>query len=186
MHLTTLFRDLEQMLLHDRHLLALHSGVPFVLLVYSPKEERLCREMQAELMEKLRTRDIPVIEHRLDTLIFDYYSQPRYEKRGGLQRIFDLERSNPDELRRQISGMYETELVERVLKTASRAEPDGAIFITRTATMYPFARVSNLLTALENRIRLPLVIFYPGSFHDGQLSFLNLEPHTGYRARIIA
>lgn len=186
MHLLTLFRDLEQALLYDRHLLGLHSGVPFLLLVYPPEQERVCREMQAEVMDKLRTRGMPVIEHRLDTLIFDYYAQPRYAKRGGLQRIFELERTHPDDLRRQISGMYEQELINRILKTADRAAPDGAIFITRTATMYPFARISNLLTALENRITLPLVVFYPGSIRDGQLSFLNLEPHMGYRARMIA
>jgi len=186
MHLLTLFRDLEQALLHDRHLLGLHSGVPFLLLVYPPEQERICREMQAEVIEKLRARGVPIIEHRLDTLIFEYYSQPRYEKRGGLERIFELERTDPDGLRRQISAMYERELVTRIIDTHKRAAPDGAIFITRTATMYPFARVSNLLTALENRVTLPLVVFYPGSIRDGHLSFLNLEPHMGYRARIIA
>src|SRR5258706_13754297 len=89
------FRELERALLHDRHLLAVHSGVPFLVLVYPPEQERLCRELQAELMEKLRARGTPVIEHRLDTFIFDYYEQ-RIKDRGGVGRIFQLEREDPD------------------------------------------------------------------------------------------
>src|SRR2546425_11389628 len=157
------FRELEQALLQDRHLLSTHSGVPFLLLVYSPEQERLCRELQAELMEKLRVRGMPVIEHRLDTFIFDYYGA-RFSKRGGVKVLFDLERDDPDALRRMVGGIYEERLVGSILSTASRAAPNGAIFLSGVAAMYPFGRVSNLLMALENRITLPLVVFYPGSF----------------------
>jgi hypothetical protein len=178
------FRELERALLRDRHLLAIHSGVPFLLLVYPPEQERLCRELQAELMEKLRARNTPVIEHRLDTFIFDYYEQ-RFKDQGGVERIFQLERHDPDALRRMVSGIYEGELVARILATVSRAEPNGVIFLTRVGAMYPFGRISNLLVTLENRISLPLVVFYPGIESAGQLSFLGLEQHTGYRARVI-
>jgi hypothetical protein len=178
------FRELEQALLQDRHLLAVHSGVPFLLLAYPPEQERICRELQAELMEKLRARGMPVIEHRLDTFIFDYYEQ-RYASRGGIQLIFDLERDDPDALRRMIGGIYKDELVKRILSTTDRAAPNGAIFLTGVAAMYPFGNVSALLLELENRITLPLVVFYPGSEERKHLSFLNLESHTGYRARVI-
>lgn len=184
MQLQKKFRDLESMLLHDRDHLALHSGVPFVLLVYPPEQERLCRDLQAELMEKLRARDIPVIEHRVNTFIFDYYKQ-RLARRGGLETLFALERDDPDALRRMIRTVYEEELVSRILSTTDRAAPDGLIFLTGVGTIYPFGRVSNLLAHLENKVQVPLVVFYPGSEINGQLSFLNLEPNTGYRARVI-
>jgi len=57
--------------------------------------------------------------------------------------------------------------------------------LTSVASIYPFARVSNLLTDLENHVLVPLVVFYPGGEVDGKLSFLNREAHIGYRARII-
>jgi len=47
------FAELEKLLLNQRHTLALHAGVPFVLLIYDPNEERRCREEQAHLMTKL-------------------------------------------------------------------------------------------------------------------------------------
>lgn len=178
------FRELERVLLHERHLLSVSSGVPFVLLVYSVSEERLCHDLREDLMAKLRARHVPVLEHRLDTFIFDYYEK-RFEKRGGVQRIFELERTDPDALQRMIAGVYERELVKRILDTKDRVSPNGVLFLTGVATMYPFGRVSNVLMELENKVIVPLVVFYPGTYRDGQLSFLDLEPHKGYRARII-
>jgi hypothetical protein len=64
-------------------------------------------------------------------------------------------------------------------------EDNGVIFLSGVATMYPFARVSNLLTDLENKVHVPLVVFYPGSEENNKLSFLNREQHIGYRAQRI-
>jgi hypothetical protein len=184
------FQELERVLLHERHLLSISSGVPFVLLVYPPVDERECRDRREDLMAKMRTRQMPVVEHKIDTFIFDYY-ETRLAKRGGLQALFDLERSNRNDLQRMVTGIYEPELVARVLETVRETErrvgDNGSVFLTGVATMYPFGRVSNLLKALENKIRLPFVVFYPGSYRDGMLAFLDLgELHPGYRARVIA
>jgi len=177
------FNELETMLLEQRHLLGLHSGVPFIILVYDPHEERRCRARQIELREKLEARGVHVIEHELNNFIFDYYAD-----KGQLERIFDLDRdpARREELGQMIAGVYEKELIDRILEGVKDADSNrNVIFLTGVASMYPFARVSNLLTALENRVQVPLVVFYPGSERDGRLSFLDQEPHVGYRARRI-
>jgi hypothetical protein len=50
-------------------------------------------------------------------------------------------------------------------------------------------RISNLLENLENQVKVPLVVFYPGEELDSEMRFLCLEnadgPHTKYRARRI-
>lgn len=180
MSLSAKFQELENLLLHQYHLIGLHSGVPFILLIYPPSQERLCQAHQIDLVEKLRARGVPVVEHKLNTFIFDYYT-----KRGRLEQIFELDREKPEELRRMMAGVYGQELVKRILDTADQADPDGVIFLSGVANIYPFARVSSLLAKLENQIKLPLVVFYPGSERDGRLSFLDIEPHVGYRARNI-
>lgn len=183
MSLLDKFNELETMLLEQRRLLGLHSGVPFVILVYDPGEERHCRARQIELREKLEFNGIHVIEHELNNFIFDYYA-----KKGQIERIFELDRnpSRREELRQMIAGVYEKELVARIVDGVKDADPDhSVIFLTGVASIYPFARVSNLLDALENQVKVPLVVFYPGSERDGKLSFLNQEPHVGYRARRI-
>lgn len=185
MSLSAKFDELETMLLgqEQRRLLGLHSGVPFVILVYDPGDERHCRARQIELREKLEFNGVHVIEHELNTFIFDHYAE-----RKQLERIFELDRdpAHREELRQMIARVYEGALVDRVLEGLVEADPDrDVVFMTGVASMYPFARVSNLLTALENQVRVPLVVFYPGSEQDGRLSFLNQEPHVGYRARRI-
>ena len=183
MDLSPKFLELETLLLEQRHLLSLHSGVPFILLVYDPEDEHWCQARQVELQEKLRFKGLDVIEHRLNTFIFEYY-----EQKGQLERIFELDRdpARRDELRQMISTAYERELVKRIEDNAHQADLErSVIFLTGVASIYPFARISNLLNTLENRVKVPLVVFYPGSERDGKLSFLNQEPHVGYRARRI-
>lgn len=181
--LSAKFNELEAVLLEQRHLLGLHTGVPFIILVYDPCDERVCRGRQLDLQEKLVARGVRVISLELNNFIFEYYKD-----KGQLERIFDLDR-NPkyrDELRQMIAGVYEQELARQIQNKIKDADPGhSVIFLSGVASMYPFARVSNLLTFLENRVKVPLVIFYPGSEQDGKLSFLNQEPHVGYRARRI-
>jgi hypothetical protein len=184
MSLSDKFNELERLLRDEqRHALAMHTGVPFILLIYDPHKEKECRARQIHLREKLQMRGLEVVEIELTNFIFDYY-----EERGQLERIFELDRDadKRDELRRMIAGKYEKLLVDRVQERVEGLDRDrGVIFLTGVASMYPFARVSNLLTELENKVRVPLVVFYPGSELNGKLSFLNREPHIGYRAHRI-
>lgn len=177
MSLRAKFNELEDRLLNERDKLDIHIGVPFILLIYPPSMEHECRARQIELKEKLEARGLDVIEHELSTFIFDHY-----EEEGILDDILRLDRERPDELRRMIAQEYEPKLRDRILETAGKADENSVIFLTRVATMYPFARVSNLLADLENEVHVPLVVFYPGYEQDGQLSFLGIEPHVGYRA----
>lgn len=183
MDLRPKFNELERLLLEQRNLIGLHSGVPFILLVYPPDQEKACTQAQANLADKIRTRSVPVLDCELSTFIFDHYKQQGY-----LDRVFELDQDpeQSDSLRRMIAGVYEKNLPEWVMALAKKAEPDGVIFMTGVASLHPFARISNLLSDLENKITVPLVVFYPGRHMDGKLYFLNSdEPHVGYRARII-
>jgi hypothetical protein len=184
MSLSTKFDELERLLLHHRHSLGRHSGVPFLILIYPPQQEQRSRAYQIDLREKLRLRGMRVLEQELNNFIFDHYRE-----KGQLERIFELDRdpARRDELRRMLAGVYEKELVRRILdEVATVADADNTVvFLAGVASMYPFARVSNLLTDLENKIQIPLVVFYPGSEENGKLRFLNREPHLGYRARRI-
>jgi hypothetical protein len=187
MNLPAKFEELETLLLDDQHRaqLRLHSGVPFIILVYDPRDERKSRAFQTQLREKLNARQLKVKEYELNTFIFDYYAE-----KNQLERIFEIDRDpdRRDELKRMIAGVYEKQLVDDIKAEVAELNNDpnqNVIFLTSVASMYPFARVSNLLADLENHVLVPLIVFYPGSEVDGKLSFLNREPHVGYRARII-
>ena len=187
MNLPAKFDELEALLLNDQHRtqLRLHSGVPFIILVYDPQDERKSRARQTLLRDKLNARGLKVKEYELNAFIFDHYAQ-----KNQLDRIFDIDRdpNRRDELKRMIASVYEKQLVEDIKREVvelNNSPDQNIIFLTSVASMYPFARVSNLLADLENHVLVPLIVFYPGSDVDGKLSFLNRDVHIGYRARII-
>lgn len=179
------FRELESLLVNNRHTLALHAGVPFVLLIYDPHQERLCREEREHLCAKLKDEGLAVAEVAVQSFIFDHYAQI-----GLLDRIFEKERTNPGDVYRDLAKNYRPALVERIINEAERLEgQDAVLFLTEAAHLYPFVRVSNLLEDLENHVSLPLVVFYPGEELGDEIRFLCLEnadgPHSKYRARRI-
>ena len=179
------FTELEKLLLRDRRTLALHAGVPFVLLIYEPDQERRCREEQQHLRVKLQDARLTVHEIGVDTFIFDHYAEI-----GLLEKIFEKEPKEPESVYRDLARNYRPALVEHIIEQAEPLEEqDAVIFLTQVAHLYPFVRVANLLEDLENRIQVPLVVFYPGQELDNELRFLGLEnsdgPHSKYRARRI-
>lgn len=179
------FRELESLLVNSRHTLALHAGVPFVLLIYDPRQEGMCREEQAHLGNKLEDAGLVVHEIPVQTFLFDHYAQL-----GLVDKIFEKERANPGDVYRDLAKNLRPALVAHIIQKAQQLEgQDAVLFLTQTAHLYPFVRVSNLLEDLENRVKLPFIVMYPGEELDGELRFLCLEnadgPHSKYRARRI-
>lgn len=180
------FAELEKLIFEQRKTLHLHAGVPFVLLIYDPNEEFRCREEQAHLKHKFTDEGLIVREIAIEQFIFDHYAEI-----GLLDKVFEKEASTPDVVYRDLAKNYRPALVDYIIQQADELgdEDDAVLFLTQTAHLYPFVRVSNLLENLENHVRLPLVVFYPGEELDGELRFLCLEnsdgPHTKYRARRI-
>ncbi len=179
------FTELEKLLLNHRGTLALHAGVPFVLLIYDPRQELRCRDEQAHLRVKLEDAGLAVHEMALDTFIFDHYAEI-----GLLDVIFEKEPSEPGEVHQDLAKNLRPALARRIIQKAEEMEgQDAVIFLTQVAHLYPFVRISNLLENLENQVKVPLVVFYPGEKLDSEMRFLCLEnadgPHTKYRARRI-
>ncbi len=179
------FTELESLLCDHRQTLALHAGVPFVLLIYEPEQERSCREEQALLATKLNDAGLTIREISVETFVFDHYTEL-----GLLDKVFEKELAQPESVYRDLARHYRPALTRHIAETADSLDnQDAVLFLTRVAHLYPFVRVANLLEDLENRVQLPLVVFYPGEELDGELRFLGLEnadgPHTKYRARRI-
>lgn len=181
------FQELERLILDHRETLALHAGVPFVLLVYDPRDERRCRDEQQHLKTKFEDRGLQIREIALDTFIFDHYAEI-----GLLEKVFEREGEEPGSVYRDLAKHYRPALTRHIVETATALEKnheDAVLFLTKVAHLYPFVRVSNLLDDLENQVKLPVVVFYPGEELDSEIRFLCLKnadgPHTKYRARRI-
>ena len=108
-----------------------------------------------------------------------------------MDKTFAKEASTLEVVYRDLARNYRPALVDHIIRLAAElSDQDAVLFLTQTAHLYPFVRVANLLEDLENQVKIPFVLFYPGEELDGELRFLCLEnsdgPHTKYRARRIS
>ena len=175
------FEALEDLLLHHRATLAQNTGVPFVRLVYRPEEEvECCRRRQ--LLERTLTREsIAVQTVSCRGVIFAHY-----ERRGRLDQLFKLERSEGDRLNASIARHARRELTGQLLAAAEGLKGDGVIFLVDVAFVYPYLHLAPILDDCVNRIIPPmaLALFYPAEVDvDGRLLFLGVRPSGYYRTR---
>lgn len=167
------FNFLEDLLLNKREAIGVHTGVPFIMLIYEPKREAECKNEIEALKEKLVSRNLRVDEIPLNRFIFDQLEE------GQLKEIFEHEKEAPDEVREELSKRCKFHLKQYVLDKIKSGKPD-IVFLTDVASLHPYYRVSNLLYSLENEVRMPFIVFYPGEERDGKLFFLGEYESSGY------
>jgi hypothetical protein len=175
------FEELEDLLLHHRRTLAQNTGVPFIRLVYWPDEEVACQRFREALARTLEREGVAVETVSCRGVIFT-----RYEQKGRLSQLFELERTGGERLSASITRHARQELRDRLVSAAERLHGDGAIFLVDAAFLYPYLHLSPVLEACTNRITPPLalVVFYPGQVDvDGRLLFLGQRPSGYYRTR---
>ena len=175
------FEELENLLLHHRATLAQNTGVPFVRLVYRPDEEVECRRRRELLERTLRREGIAVETASCCGAIFAHY-----DRRGRLDQLFELERTEEDRLSVSIARHGHRELTDQLLTAAERLKGDGVVFLVDTAFLSPYLHLASVLEDCTNCITPPLalVVFYPGEVDvDGQLLFLGVRPSGYYRTR---
>jgi hypothetical protein len=175
------FDELETLLLQHRATLAQNTGVPFLRLVYRPEEEQECRHRRGTLERILVNQAVRVETVTCKGVTFAYY-----ERQGRLDRLFELEQTDPAWLGRNIGPHARQEMVNKLLDAAERLDGDGIIFLVDTAFAYPYLSLSGVLHDVTNRIMPPmaLVLFYPGEVNvDGELLLLGQRPSGTYRTR---
>jgi len=177
------FEELEDLLLHHRATLAQNTGVPFVRLVYRPNEDEEveCRRQRGVLERTLKREGIPVETVSCRGAIFAHY-----ERRGRLNQLFELERTEGDKLSTGITQHARRELTDRLLTAAGQLKGDGVIFLVDVAFTHPYLRLVPVLENCTNRITQPLalVVFYPGEVDvDDRLLFLGVRASGYYRTR---
>jgi hypothetical protein len=181
MQLPEKFDQLEHLLLNHRESIGIHNGVPFILLIYSPEMEIDCRNKIKNLQEKLESKNLSVLNIPINLAIFDHL-----KKDGVLDQIMEFDKDSPKEVREDMFKRSRQFLKDYILNDVQKNSPE-IVFLTNVSGLYPYYRVSNLLTSLEKEIKIPFVIFYPGEINeDGKLYFMGeLESNEYYRAQRI-
>jgi hypothetical protein len=163
---------------------------PYIVYVYSPKEEFAVRRNLADLKSWLAAQGIQCVAISLADLFWQAISESGYEE----QILTEEDRSSEDQaaldLVRVSLGQILTgppSLADRVLAALQGAPERSAAFLYRAGALYPTYRTSTILDDLRERVSIPVVLLYPGKLVGAYgLSFMGrCEPAHGYRAKII-
>ena len=172
-----------------------YQGVPFGLFAYPPTAEReLRREVQmlTTRIEHEASRSVSTIS--MADLLWGAI-RTAYPPDG--KALFDAERSMADEdPERRLEGLQETiravvsdvcPLPQLIAESTQDLDPaKSVIFLTRVGALYPAYRASALLENLMGVVRVPTILFYPGTrTGTNTLRFMDsLEALHGYRHKI--
>ena len=165
------------------------SFPPYSLYVYEPEQEFAIRREMRDLQAYLNANRVNVAAVSLAHLFWQ-----AVDDSGFYMNIVQTERESPNDpwvLEQVHQSLQEilTEapsLADRVIAAVSAQPDQTAVVLYRAAALYPVFRTSALLDDLRERLRLPVVLLYPGHVVDPYgLRFMGkCEPAHGYRARI--
>ncbi|MBE0448579.1 MAG: DUF1788 domain-containing protein [Actinobacteria bacterium] len=155
--------------------------VPYYVYVYEPALEQTALDEFEKLEAMLRAKGVSVETISLATWMIDSLESlgclaEAFLKQEAKQRDWvkqDLER----ELTREISSRLKEHLKDKDISHC-------ALFV-RAGALFPFVRVSSILSSIEAEVHATIVVAYPGSRDGTHLRFLNEGDGVYYRAEII-
>lgn len=161
----------------------LGNEIGFYAFDYDPKDELIVREHIAFLKRKLNSEnsEVQIKEFDLFEIVLEIL-----ESKGYLSKVFDMEREKGTEklltpIKSTLRLSQENDLVVDYIRR-NVAEQD-IVFITGVGKVYPIIRSHNILNRLHPVVKVPLVIFYPGTYSAQDLHlFDEISDQNYYRA----
>ncbi len=173
---------------------AMSSDLPFAIFRYDPfdaqeGEWRMRREMQ-----KLAVRVQNSTKKTVHTISLAKLYWRSIEESEGLDALVELERERgfgaaEEQVSTYLSDPDWCPLSELLVEDLKELDPSKDVaFLFRAGVFAPNSyRLSCLLEQLMGRVRVPAVLFYPGSW-TGSLNYMNLrteeQPMGSYRVKI--
>jgi hypothetical protein len=188
------FDLLEADLLAEPPRFIMSRDLPFAIFRYDPSSADENEWTVRKDIEFLATRVGNQVKKRVDQVsLADLFWQSIQESEG-IDAIIELEKVHGFEAAEKQVNRYLSDrdfrcLCDLLLEHVAKLPADTAVlFLTHATAFAPGAyRVSSLLEQLGGRLRLPTVLFYPGTW-DGTLNFMGLrtEDQTlgSYRVKI--
>lgn len=172
---------LEEKILAKGSPLGPYVSVPFAIFPYPPSQEYRIQEAFELLGRRLEEKGKGVISLSLAELMYE-----AIEEEDGLEYLFQIEK----EIGAQVVGdlNYLTKAIQaKIVEYLEPKDPGkNVVILKRAGALYPaIEHLSGILNGLENRVRTPSILLYPGSVRGLSLSFMNMtEPLSYYRATL--
>lgn len=179
-----------------------NRNYPFAIFHYPPQEEFKMRAQLVELLDTLRNQGWTVENVDLFAVLLDYLAeQEDGDLVGALIEEEKLQyRANQEDFAMPLNVLhnsldiflknaegYPAAVFKRIVdKTETGGESKTVVFLSRIGALYPFYRTSSLLRYLDQGVRVPTIVLYPGTLtENGCLSFMGeMDADRDYRPRI--
>ena len=175
--------ELEDLVIKNRDSISDRTGVPFVVFTYDPDQELKMEEEVDVFLNKLEHEGIDFVSIDMRDTFFSLL-----EQEGILDRVADIEKEDRSKLSEGLNSSFfeEVEGKEGTLigEILNRVEGHEVAIVYRAGILHPFTSISVIFSKLENKVDVPLVVFYPAEKENG-VKFLGETESSYYRARVI-
>lgn len=157
---------------------------PLFYLVYSSDQTMEVRRLIPGWSGRLLNEGLKVEVVSFSELVWDVIEASGRWK-GWLQVEGDFDQGQVNEAVRSVVRA-DNALVGRVAERVGTHRPGVVVFFTDTEALHPYFRVRVIETILHDRIKVPMVVFYPGR-RVGQFGLRFLDLYTedsNYRSTI--
>jgi hypothetical protein len=179
---------LERDLADPKKRLSDQMMVPMAVFLYEPRDEYVLRREKELLAIRLRNSGKHIVEVDLCELLWSMITEVfpkeeffQAERSQGLQPVLET-------IINILGGTGERpSLEERIAQLVGELPADsGVVLLWRLGALYPVYNASHLLARLQGKVKLPVVLFYPGTQEDRTtLRFMGKwAPGGSYRERI--
>ena len=179
-----------------------NRNYPFAIFQYLPHEEFNMRTKLVDLLDTLRNKGWTILNVDLFATFIELLAE---EEEGELiEALIEEEKlqyqTHQNDYKLPISVLqnsldvvfkdqdkYSKLVLDKIKeKTEHSDEMKTVIFLSRIGGLYPFYRTSSLLRYLDNGIRVPTIVLYPGERTEQHyLSFMGeMDADRDYRPRI--
>lgn len=162
----------------------LGNEIGYHVFDYDPEHEFLVREHIAYIKERINNNssEIYIREFDLYEIILEIL-----ESKGYLQKNFEKEEKKGSNhvlnaTKKTLRLTLRNDLVVRYI--AERVQENDVVFITGVGKAFPFIRSHTTLNNLHKAVdRVPVIMFFPGSYDGQQLILFNeIKDDNYYRA----
>ena len=179
-----------------------NKNYPFAIFHYKPEEEFKMRSSLRETLEHLRRNNWTICNVDLFNSLIEFlegqeegeliealieeeklqyelsqsnFSMPLHVLQNTLDGFFKDQTEFPSFIRKKIDAVID-----------AQEENKTVVFLSRIGGLYPFYRTSSLLRFLDDGIRIPTIVLYPGERTEQHyLKFMGvMDADRDYRPRV--
>ncbi|MFB6271383.1 MAG: BREX protein BrxB domain-containing protein [Salinibacter sp.] len=147
-----------------------------VMVVYEKHLERTLRARLGEFEQRTTRHGHPWINYDCTTLFAEWMAAADYR-----EAYFE----SPDDLDMKLRDEFLDYVAEPLREQLLAADADTVVAMTGVASLYGFARVSDVIRSVEPDIAGRLVVFFPGTKDDNVYRLLDARDGWNYQAHCI-